>query len=538
MIGLRDLRVPAGATWETAAAFAIPRIEEYSIAADCLRGDADQAAVLEVVEDELRPMTFAELDERTSRFAGHLADRGIEPGARVGVKLSQSADMAVAVLGTLRAGAVVVPLSNVLGEPALRHRVHDASPALVVAAGDPAEVALFDELAVPLLATDPGSSGPGLAAALDAAPTAIDRPMLSSDPALLLYTSGTTGKSKGVLQAQRFLLGHHSVDLAFDRVRADDVAYTPVDWTWAGGLLLGLLVPLAHGLTVVAHREARFDAARTFGLIRRTGVSIGLLPPTVLRMLRAAGVVDADSVRQTRLRCFITGAEAVEPDLIRWGDEVGVTINNAYGQTEANAVVGHARTLGALDPASMGRPYPGHRVAVLDEELRPVGAGIPGELAVADDDPVCMLRYWRNEEATAAKVRGGWLLTGDTVEWSGDGTLRFRGRSDDIIKSGGYRLGPAEIEGAVLGVAGVAECAVLGLPDPIRGQAVVAVITLREGRSEDEALHEAIRTAVRASVGAHAYPRLIRVVEQLPRTTSNKIDRAALRVALTEAAPA
>ena len=538
MIGLRDLRLLPGATWDTSRSFVVPPVEEYSIAADCLCGRRDQAAILEAQGHDLRTTTYDELDDLSSRFASFLRANGVIPGDRVGIKLSQSTDMAVTVLGALRAGAVVVPLANVLGEAALRHRLEDSAPRIVVAGGSDLDVSLLSEAAVTLVATQRNGHALVLDDVLRSASPAPDVHLAASDPGLLLYTSGTTGPSKGVLQAQRFVLGHHAIDLAFDRVRDDDVAYTPVDWSWAGGLMLGLLVPLALGITVVAHREPRFDPTQALDLIRRSGASIGLMPPTVLRMLRAAGLLTPESVAGTRLRCFITGAEAVEAELIAWGDELGITINNAYGQTEANAIVGHSAALGLLDPASMGRPYPGHRVAVLDEHLQPLGPGETGQLAVDADDLVCMLAYWNNADATAKKMCDGWLLTGDTVQWNDDGTLRFRGRSDDIIKSGAYRLGPAEIEGAILRLNAVAECAAVGLPDPIRGQIVAAVVTLQEGTTADDALLDSIRDAVRSSVGSHAYPRRIEVLDRMPKTTTNKIDRAALRASLSEVAPA
>jgi acetyl-CoA synthetase len=531
VIGLRDLRLAADATWADGGSWRPPAVDRYSIAEDCLSGEPDRVAIVESIGDELVPVTLGELDRRTARLANHLGTvAGIRPGDRVGVKLSQSTDMAVAVLGALRAGAIVVPLSNVLAEAGLRHRLEHAAPRVVVALGSEEERVLLDDTGIQLLATA------AVADIVATGSTVLDRSSRAEDSALLLYTSGTTGKPKGVLQAQRYLLGHHAVDLALDRVRAGDVAYTPVDWTWAGGLMLGLLVPLAHGMTVVAHRTPHFDPGEALSLMARADVSVGLMPPTVLRMLRASGAVDADSVARTRLRCFVTGAEAVEPELIAWGAEVGLSINNAYGQTEANALVGHAATLGPLDQATMGRPYPGHDVAVLDDDLQRVDDDTPGQLAVRADDLVCMVEYWHNPEATEAKVRDGWLLTGDTVQRGDDGTLRFRGRSDDIIKSGAYRLGPAEIEAAVLREPAVSECAVVGLPDPIRGEVVTAVVTLQHGITADGALEERIRESVRGTVGRHAYPRRIVVVDALPRTSTNKVDRAALRALLSEEA--
>ena len=529
MTGLRDLKLPDPATWTTAEAFEPPGVRRYRIADDCLRAEPTKPAVVEAASGTT--LTYGELDARSARLANHLVGSGLVAGDRVAVKLSQSIDMAIAVLGVLRAGGVVVPLSNVLATGGLLHRLGDADPRLLVCSGDAEERQLAADADVTLMAVEhlaqvvaSGSTSVSPATAGDA-----------DEPALLLYTSGTTGKPKGVLQAQRFLLGHHALDLAFDRVRPNDIAYSPVDWTWAGGLMLGLLVPLAHGLTVVAHREAGFDPHATVAMMQRHDVSIGLFPPTVLRMLREAGAMDGDAVRRSRLRAFVTGAEAVEPELIDWADGCGITVNNAYGQTEANALVGHAACLGRLDQRSMGRPYPGHHVEVLDDHLSPVAVGVPGQLAVRADDPVCMLGYWNQPEATAAKVVSGWLLTGDTAHRADDGTLWFHGRGDDIIKSGAYRLGPAEIEAAVLTAPGVLHCAVVGLPDPIRGQVVTAAVELAPGVDGDDALADAIRDRVRSAVGAHAYPRIVRFVDRLPRTTTGKIDRATVRTELAGA---
>jgi acetyl-CoA synthetase len=534
MITLRNLRVPDDITsWEDAQSFVVPAVEFYSIADDCLSHDPQDLAIIEVNADTAVELNFGELDQRSARLANYLITTGFSVGDRVGVKLSQSIDMAVAVLGVLRAGGVVVPLSNILAKSGLRHRLSDSQPRLLICAGTDAERELADSLNLPMLAAagDDDGDGDSLASVTTSGSTEVPTvsPGLANEPALLLYTSGTTGKPKGVLQAQRFLLGHHALDLAFDRIRRVDVAYSPVDWTWAGGLMLGLLVPLAHGAAVMAHREAGFDPAKVFALMNRHGVSIGLFPPTVLRMMRLAEVLNAETVAKSRLRCLVTGAEAVEPELMEWAHEIGLIVNNAYGQTEANALIGHAACLGELDQRSMGRAYPGHQVAVLDDNLNPVEAGHAGQLALRADDIACMLEYWRNPEATADKIVDGWLLTGDIAHQVTTGELYFHGRSDDIIKSGSYRLGPAEIEAAVLVAAKVANCAVIGLPDEVRGETVTAVIELVDGGVGDADLESEIKRLVRTTVGAHAYPRNFRYVDRLPVTTTGKVDRATLR---------
>jgi acetyl-CoA synthetase len=345
-----------------------------------------------------------------------------------------------------------------------------------------------------------------------------------------MYTSGTTGKPKGVLQGHRFLLGHNGVDYAFNFLREDDVYYSPADWAWAGGLMLGLLLPMAHGIPLVAYRATHFDPEHALAIMERHGVSVGLFPPTVLRLIRDSGAARPEVVDRLRLRCFVSGAEAVTPEVIAWAqDRLRVAINNAYGQTEANGLVGHCSALESMDPEALGRPYPGHAVAIVNDALEPVGPGEMGQIAVRADDPACMLEYWRNPTATGEKVSGGWLLTGDSAHYDGDGLLYFHGRADDIIKSSGYRIGPAEIESALLEHEAVAECAAIGKPDPVRGQVVAAYVRLRDGATPSEGLTAALQRLVRERVGAHAYPREVHYVESLPRTETGKIRREQLK---------
>jgi acetyl-CoA synthetase len=525
VIGLAELARPA-TTWAQAYdAFQDPGPQPYNIAADCLRAPGDRTALI-VYDGHEAPhrLSYAELDAAAGRFAGLLAERGIGVGHRVAVKLPQSAEMAIAILGTLKVGAIVVTVSNVLGDDAVEHRLHDSGASLLVCAADERETSTAARTGTPVLSVrdDDWLDGRVAPASLPAT--------TSEDAALLLYTSGTTGKSKGVLHAHRVLLGHHAVDLAWDHVRPGDVAHSPVDWSWAGGLLLGLLVPLAHGMTVVAYRDTRFDPERTVTIMRETGVSVGLFPPTALRALQRSGALSKQTMAELRLRSLITGAEAVEPELAAWArNDLGLSINNAFGQTEANALIGHAHVLGDLDPDCLGRPYPGHQVAVLDTEQRPVAPGTVGEIAVRADDLVCMLGYWNSPEATAAKFRNGWLVTGDFGQFDAAGNLHFHGRADDLIKSGGYRIGPAEIESALYTHPAVADCAVVGLPDPVRGQEVVAYVVLAAGHDADPELTVDLQARVRRQVGAHAYPRRVEYVAALAKTSTGKVDRRALR---------
>lgn len=566
MIGLADFAHPHTRSWEEAErAFTWPEVTEYNIAADCLHADAAKTAIIAVDGEQTIRLTFGELDDLSARLGAGLRSLGVVAGDRVAVKLAQSAPMAVAAMAVLRIGAILLPMSNTLGEDAIRHRLEDATPRVVICAGTPRELSLAAEAHAIVVTTgshpsdsvrkgrgprnddgavDRGMAGPATEvltweellgrvseAAHDFAATTPDT------PALLLYTSGTTGASKGVLHGHRVVLGHHPADLVLDHVRVDDVAYTPVDWAWAGGMLVGLLVPLALGLTVVAFRDTHFDADRTIAVLRENGVSVGLFPPTALRMLRRSGRLTADRARDLRLRSIITGTEAVEPELADWArDELGVSINDAYGQTEANMLIGHSAVLEPLAHDCLGRAYPGHEIAVLDADLALCPPGVAGELAVRASDPVCMLRYWNAPEATARTIRGGWLMTGDAAVEDEDRQIYFHGRTDDIIKSGGYRIGPAEVEAAILLDDAVLECGAVGGPDPVRGQAVTAYVKLADGHTGGEELTKRLQTRVREKVGAYAYPRIVRYVDVLPRTSAGKVDRNALRRTAAEEA--
>lgn len=559
MIGLAELAHPETTSWAQAqSAFVLPAVTDYNIAADCLRADPAKTALITVDGEGRSELTFGELNALSARFGVALQGLGVGDGDRVAVKLSQSAQMAIAVLAVLRIGAIVVPISNALGEDALRHRLEDSAPRVVVCAGTAVELAMIRAAGAVAVSTQ-GTSAQGVSTQGAGAAPSMDGLIASvppvaggvaaagvaasgfaasgfaatgpDTPGLLMYTSGTTGTSKGVLHGHRVLLGHHAIDLALDHVRSDDVAYSPVDWAWAGGLLLGLLVPLARGLTVVAFRDTHFDPERLIGILRDTGVSVGLFPPTALRMLRRSGLLTREVVATLRLRSLVLGAEAVEPELMDWATaELGISVNNAFGQTEANSLIGHSAVLGALERGCLGRAYPGHRIAILDPDLKECPAGVAGQIAVRADDPVCMLRYWNAPDATAKKIQGGWLLTGDVGRIDERQQIYFDGRSDDLIKSGGYRIGPAEVEAAVLLNPAVAECAAIGVPDPVRGQAVKVYVTLAAGHDGTDALTAQLQGQVRAKVGAYAYPRTVSYVTALPRTTTGKVNRNALRL--------
>jgi acetyl-CoA synthetase len=351
----------------------------------------------------------------------------------------------------------------------------------------------------------------------------------AEDPAIIIYTSGTTGPPKGALHAHRVLLGHlPGVELPQRFFpQPGDLFWTPADWAWIGGLFDVLLPAWHHGVPVVARRSAKFDPLEAFDLMARHGVRNVFLPPTALKLMRQTG---AAAARHVRLRSVGSGGETLGAELLDWGrDAFAVTINEFYGQTECNLVVANNADIMQVRPGSMGRAVPGHRVAVIDETGTELPDGTAGEIAVRRPDPVMFLGYWNNAAATRDKFVGDWLRTGDIGRRDGDGYFWYQGRGDDVITSGGYRIGPAEIEDCLLRHPAVAMAAAIGVPDPVRTEIVKACVVLKPGIRGDDALARAIQDHVRTRLAAHEYPRLVEFVDALPLTATGKVMRRVLR---------
>ncbi len=348
----------------------------------------------------------------------------------------------------------------------------------------------------------------------------------AEDPAYLIYTSGTTGPPKGALHAHRSLFGHlPGFELYYEFFpQENDVHWTPADWAWIGGLMDSLIPSWYHGRPVVA-TSRNFDPEWAVDLMANYRITCSFLPPTALKMMRASAVSSSDLL----LRAVFSGGEPLGEEMLTWAEQhLGVLINEGYGQTEANLVVGNCASRWPIKPGSMGRSLPGHDVVVRDENgSRLVGA--VGEIAVRRPDPVFMLRYWNRPDATEEKYAGEWLLTGDLGREDEDGYLWFVSRKDDVISSMGYRIGPGEVEESLMGHPAVAGCAVVGVPDDIRGQAVKAFVVLRDGFTPGDELSTELQQHVRTRLAAHEVPRQITFLDELPRTTTGKTMRRALR---------
>ena len=347
---------------------------------------------------------------------------------------------------------------------------------------------------------------------------------------MMIYTSGTTGPPKGALHAHRVLLGHlPGVQLPHDFFpQPGDLFWTPADWAWAGGLLNVLLPSLRFGVAVVARRFDRFDPEAAFDLMSRLKVRNAFIPPTALRMLRT---VEHPAARyDLNLRTLASGGEALGAETYAWGREtLGLTINEFYGQTECNLVLCSCAAIGVSRAGAIGKPTPGHRVAIIRPDGSPCEIGELGQIAVARPDPVMFLEYWGRPAATREKFIGDWMTTGDQGYVDHDGYVFFVGRDDDVITSSGFRIGPTEIEDCLLRHPAVAVAAVVGKKDALRTEIVKAFIVPREGVISSPELIADIQSFVRTRLSAHEYPREVEFVAELPLTTTGKVIRRLLR---------
>lgn len=485
---------------------------------DWARTEPARPAIIEYDGGTPRPVSYGELALRTDRLAHALQAAGTARGDRVGVLRTQSAWTAAAHAAIWKLGAISVPLFKLFGDDALRLRLTDAGIATVVTdpeghaklAGSGLRLIVPEEDALP-------DAGPF--------PTADTGP---DDPAVMIYTSGTTGSPKGALHGHRVLTGHlPGVEMSHDLLRpGQDVLWTPADWAWIGGLFDVAMPALALGVPVVAARLPKFDADSCVALIRDCGVTSTFLPPTALRMLKAADVTVPG------LRSVASGGETLGAEMLDWGRRAfGLSINEFYGQTECNMVAASAGSMFPPRPGSIGKAVPGFDVAVIDADGQPTDS--EGDIAIRRHDRgggagSMFLGYWNRPEDTADKFRGDWLVTGDrgVIE---DGYIRFVGRDDDVITSAGYRIGPSEIEDVLIRHPAVAAAGVIGKPDPLRTEIVVAYVTLRPGFAASAALAAELQDHARTRCAAHSYPREVHFLDALPMTVTGKVIRRELR---------
>lgn len=571
--------------------------DSFNIAEVCSRRwaqapDATKRVAVYADGAGVRPQfhTYAELQHQANRLSGALASLRVGRGDRVAIVLPQRFETAVAYMAVLQMGAVAVPLSQLFGPEALEYRLKDSDAA----------VAICDSSAIMNILEVRGTcealrhvigvgDGADAMADLDYAAILAEQPpehvpvaTRADDPAVLIYTSGTTGNPKGALIPHRALIGNLSGFVCsqnwfgFDahagqnslfptRGRAGvgastagatpslpepetrSVFWSPADWAWTGGLMDALLPTLYFGRPIVAY-NGRFSPQVAFELMQKYDVTHTFLFPTALKAMMKA-FPQPRKFFKLKLQAIMSAGEAVGDAVFGYcQNELGVTVNEMFGQTEVNYIVGNCSIFWPARPGSMGKGYPGHRVAVIDEDGRECPVGVAGDVALnrfdvhGEPDPIFFLGYWKNEDATRAKFTGDWCRTGDLAVRDADGYLWYQGRTDDMFKAAGYRIGPGEIENCLVKHPAVANAAVVPKPDAERGAVVKAYVVLTPdamaergdeplSRNEWETrLMIDLQRHVKGKLAPYEYPKEIEFIDALPMTTTGKLQRRVLRL--------
>ncbi len=582
--------------------------EQFNIAQVCCTrwaGMPDAADRVAVFADApgMAPTThsYAELQHCANRLSNALMKMGVQRGDRVAIVMPQRFETAVAYIALLQMGAIAMPLSMLFGPEALEFRLQDSAAVLAICDGDAVERLSAIRPSCPALrgvirvgTSDAHANREYSAALAGESEHFTPRPTRAADPAVLIYTSGTTGQPKGTLIPHQTLIGNLSGFICsqnwfgFDprdaRSQSQAVFWSPADWTWTGGLMDALLPTLYFGRPIVAW-NSRFSPRTAFELLEKYSVTHSFLFPTALKAMMKAYPNPGRQFKLS-LQAIMSAGEAVGDAVFDYcRKELGLVVNEMFGQTEINYIVGNCamewtptlaakaaallpegaepglgrpsgglmahRSEGVGWPAragSMGKPYPGHRVALLDEAGRECAVGQPGDVALnrfdmhGNTDPVFFLAYWNNRAATAAKFTGDWCRTGDLATRDADGYLWYQGRADDMFKAAGYRIGPGEIENCLIKHPAVMNAAVVPKPDRERGAVVKAYVVLSsafldqrtrragDGKDFDAALVAQLQEHVRGKLAPYEYPKEIEFVAELPMTTTGKVQRRVLRL--------
>lgn len=537
MIGM----LPRGETYRDvydAFRWRIP--ERYNIVRDvCDRHASDPAKIALIHErpdGSVREITFRELDRTANQLANTFVAAGLKKGDRVLVLLTQDPMTAVVHIACWKAGLVSIPTAILFGTDAIAYRLKIAEASAVVT--DAENYPKVDEarneapsVRRVYLIDGADARAEDLRIVL---PKASDRfetvDTAAEDPAMINFTSGTTGWPKGALHVHRVMLGHiPGNEFYYDFFpQPGDRMWSPADWAWIAGIMDVLMPALYFGVPVVTFRAKKFDPEQAYAMMGKHGVRTAFLMPTALKLLRQ--IPGGAKKSGTKLRAVMSGSESVGRDLLDWASsELGVQVNEGFGQTEANLVIGNCARIMPVKSGSLGKAVPGHVAAIVNDAGEIVKTGDVGNIAIKRPDPVFMKEYWRNPEATEKKYAGDWLLTGDLGREDEDGYLWYQGRADDVITSSGYRIGPGEIEDALVRHEAIVMAAAIGVPDPQRTESIKAFVVLGEGRKGDDALAEEIKAFVRDRLARHEMPRAIEFVDALPMTTTGKIMRRTLR---------
>lgn len=480
--------------------------------------------------------TFQELTYLSNKFANVLRSLGIEKGERVFIFLPRIPELYYSFLGIIKAGCIAGTLFSAFGSGGLRDRLQDCEAKALITDGE-LKKRLYEvrgELKklkyVIVVGEDVSGDEISFYEEFSKASRKFKVEEMGRDEhAFMLYTSGTTGKPKGVVHVHQSILQHHMTAKWVLDLHDEDIYWCTADPGWITGISYGILGSWSNGASTLVYR-GRFDPAKWYSLIEEYGVTVWYTAPTAIRMLMKAGESLAKKYDLSSLRHICSVGEPLNPEAIRWSERVlGLTIHDSWWQTETGGILISNFPSMKVKPGSMGKPVPGIKAGIIDEEGNELPPGKEGDLAIIHPWPSMMHCIWKNEEKYKSYFKGKWYISGDRAYRDEEGFFWFVGRADDVIKTSGERVGPFEVESALVEHPAVVEAGVIGKPDPIRGEIIKAFIILAEGYSPSKELEEDIKKFVKRKLAGHAYPREIEFRDSLPKTRSGKIMRRVLK---------
>jgi len=497
------------------------------------------ALIFEQADGALQTFTYRQLDDVATRFAVSLKNLGVNTGDRVAIHSAQRPETIIAHLASYKLGAIATTVSPLTGPETMAFVLNDSGAKIIVtheSLWKPFRKSREDCTALNhVIVSDSSNSDEINFPDCVAVDFRGFKPLktTSEEAALLIYTSGSTGQPKGILHAHRFLHAlNSSLQLFYnlELIEPNLVFWTAADWAWVGGLNDVVFPALTYGHTLICS-EQRFEPERACEFMGRHKVTHILLTPTALK--RIARIKNAKNKYRLSLRTIFTGGESLPAETHdALSENLGVVCNEGYGLTEVNQMIGNCQKLRPVKPGSMGWQFPARRVRLVDEKGDDVADGEVGEIVVSADDPTLFLGYWNQDELTKATyLNESWIRTHDLAKCDSEGYFWYQGRNDDLIKSAGFRIGPAEVEAALIEHPAVTDAGVIGVPDieGDRGYLVKAFVSLAEGYKASDALCEELRLRVKQRIGPHKQPRLVEFMNQLPTTSSHKISRSELR---------
>jgi acetyl-CoA synthetase len=497
----------------------------------------DKTALHIIGEDWEKHPTFKDLSKLSNKFANVLKAQGVQKGDRVFIFLPRIEELYTSFLGILKTGAIASTLFAAFGPDALYDRLADSEAKIIIT--DTSLKERVDKIREKLPKLEkviitgefsPADSELSFDKEMESADEEFDIVhMEPSDKAYMLYTSGTTGKPKGVVHTHYDIIHQHLTTKWILDLQPEDVYWCTADPGWVTGIAYGILGPMSNAITSIVDAR-RFSAEKWYKLINDYKVTVWYTAPTAIRMMMKEGAELAKKYDLSSLRHLASVGEPLNPEAIWWGlDHLGLAFHDNWWQTETGGILIANYPCMDIKTGSMGKPFPGVTAAIIDNEGKELPPNTEGNLAIKPGWPSMMVEIWNNKEKYDSYFDKGWYLSGDKAKMDEDGYFWFIGRADDVINTAGHRVGPFEVESALVEHPAVAEAGVIGKPDEMYGEIIKAFIALKKGHEPSDELKDDIKKFIKKKLAGHAYPKEIEFRDNLPKTRSGKIMRRVLK---------